>query len=103
MYRAHAMWCADVKRYSMKSLASCMKSLAKVIDKEGNYTFRPNVSTPLGIHKIRYFEEISLGISLSPRASVSMEAKLLLGVAAPSLLTFKLEWKRKQQDTTLSG
>lgn len=44
--------------------------MVKVIDKEGNYNFRPNVFTPQGIDKIQLFEEVNLEIALAPQPTV---------------------------------
>lgn len=70
IYKAHALRWAGLKQ-------SSGKSLAKGIDKEKNFIFRPYTFVPTGIHKVRIFEEVNLEVVLMPQSSFPRRPVLL--------------------------
>lgn len=70
--------------------------MAKVMDKEENFNFKPYVFTPPGIHKVQMFEEVNSKIALAPEMSISVKARLMLIVGAHICSRSKWSTAREQ-------
>lgn len=59
------------------------KPLWQVIDEEGSYNFRPYAYTTHGILSIPLYSQLSGGISLTSRSSISASLQILFTMVAP--------------------
>lgn len=75
----------------LNSKQATNKSLAKVIDKEERFCFRPYSYTPQGIMKPLLFDGMNEEIGLIPLETCVVRAKILLVIVAPMLIPCKLE------------
>lgn len=84
IYRASALQWTCVKQ-------STDNSLVVFIDKEEK--LQPQAAfVPTGIHRVHIFEEGSLEVVLVPRSSVPVKDQCFLGLIAPTLLLYMLEF-----------
>lgn len=67
------------------------KTLVSIIESEGEFNFRLDVYTPLGVTPLPLYEEPNRDILLSRRDNLERFAMIVAAVVAPSLLPFKLK------------